>query len=199
MVILKRTLLIIFTLIITTQTFRHVYVKFIEPTDSVLTKYSDKTEKNVYSSKSIEELEKLYKKANLKVIQYEKTHKPIADYYKRERHEPYKSESQIREAIESAETIKKRLFELKFYWLCGLLAFIIGLIVYLKINKWMGVSSLIIGISEMAIWTSPLFRGYGRRVGFENLLNYKLIFSVASFLIMMTLWYISEKVEKQKG
>ncbi len=199
MVKLKRTLLIIFTLIITTQTFRHVYVKFIEPTDSVLTKYSDKTEKNVYASKSIEELEKLYKKADSKVKKYEKAHKPTASHYKRKHREPYKSKLQIREAIESTESINKRLFELKFYWFCGLLALVIGLIVYLKINKWMGVSSIIIGISEIAIWTSPLFRGYGRRIGFENLLNYKLIFSIASFLIMITLWYLSEKVEKQKG
>ncbi len=193
---LKKTFLIIFTLIITTQTFRHIYVKFIEPKSSVLTKYYDDTGKDVYASKSIEELEKLFKEANDKVIKYEKTHKPVKTYNRRS-FEPYKSKNQIERAIESAESINKRLFELKFYWLCGLLALIIGLLIYIKVNKWIGVSSLLIGLSEMAFWTSPLFRGYGRRVGFENLLNYKLIFSVLSFLIMAGLWYLNEKREKK--
>lgn len=196
MKILKRTFLIIFTLIITTQTFRHVYVKFIEPKVSVLDKYKNKTEKNIYLSKNIAELEILYKNVNNKVIKYEINNKPINSYNMRTR-EPYKSKFEIKEAIQSAERINKMLFELRFYWMCGLIAIIIGLIIYIKINKYMGFSTLLIGLFEIATWTSPLFRGYGRQLGLERLLNEKLFFSVLSFLIMLVLWLLNEKINKE--
>ena len=60
---LQITMFILGLLVIGTQTLRHVYVKWIEPTGSVLDAYRDPVEKDISKSNDLDELVAHYKKA----------------------------------------------------------------------------------------------------------------------------------------
>ena len=85
----RTALFVIAFLIIGSQTFRHAYVRWLEPRGSVLDKYAAAGEKQAASAKSLEELAALYDQAHKKVEEYEKTH-PLEDWLARTA--PYASE-----------------------------------------------------------------------------------------------------------
>ena len=204
---LQITLFIIAFIILSTQSFRHVYVKWIEPTGSVLDKYNEEVEKDIESSKTLDELIYVFEEAHKKVEEYEadsvnredkgekkcKNDPFKSPYYNKWEKEPYKSEQKARQAIMRWESRNKMLFELYFYWFCGLLSIIIGILSYQRINTWLGISGIITGFSEMIWWTSPLHRAFGDKGIFEILLNTKLTLSVTSCLLLVILWLFSNK------
>lgn len=126
---LQITLFIIAFIILSTQSFRHIYVKWIEPTESVLDKYNEKVEKDIESSKTLDELIYVFEEAHNKVKEYEadsanrkknietkcKDDPFKSPYYNKWEKEPYKSEQKARQAINLWESRDKKLFELRFY------------------------------------------------------------------------------------
>lgn len=187
------TILIFFSLIISTQTFRHIYTKYFEPQTSVLDKYKDKTDEDIYSSKSIDQLDKLYAKAYKKVIRYNKKHSTPKNNYQMRQKEPYKTKHKISEAIKYEERVVNKKLKILIYCSGGIISVLLGLLVYHFLNKWVGLTSILIGLSELSVWTSPLFRSNRHRIGFEDLLNLKLIFSISALLLIGLLWYIYER------
>jgi len=202
---MRNTLIVLFLiamLISTTQTFRHFYVKFIQPTDSVLDQFKTETESDIDRAKSIDDLVTLYRKAKDEVQKYESdSSNPKIEHRRRKNIEPYKSEIQIKEEIRSREYDQNQLFKLWFYWICGLLSSIIGIIAFKKVNKWLGLSGIIVGFSEMLCWTSPLFHNRLLSQQYEYLLNYKLLFSSVTLVFLAALWLIIEKKDflKEEG
>ncbi len=194
---MRNTLIVLFLiamLISSTQTFRHFYVKFIQPTDSVLDQFKTETESDIDRAKSIGDLVALYRKAKDEIKKYESdSSNPKIEHRRRKNIEPYKSEIQIKEEIRSREYDQNQLFKLWFYWICGLLSTIIGIIAFKKINKWLGLSGIIVGFSEMLCWTSPLFHNRLLSQQYEYLLNYKLLFSLVTLVFLAALWLIIEK------
>src|SRR5436309_2889778 len=99
---LRVTLFVIAFVALASQTFRHGYVRWLEPRASVLDKYNTETEKQITTAKSLDELVALYAAAHAKVEQ-EKAR--AAQTEKDEMHrinaevEPYKSESTLKRAI----------------------------------------------------------------------------------------------------
>jgi len=65
------TLFVIAMLISSTQTFRHIYVKWIQPTSSALDEFKDETSIKAESSKNINELMVSYREAKKAVQNYE--------------------------------------------------------------------------------------------------------------------------------
>jgi hypothetical protein len=191
----QTTLFVIAMLIISTQTMKHIYVKWIEPRTSVLDNFRDTTETAIASSQNIKELETLYAEAYHKVNEYEADKaNPVIETRMRRNVEPYKSQTSIRQAIVTLEMRQKRIFEIKFFWACGLISVIAGALIYGRVNRWLGMSAVLIGFTEMIVWTSPLWRGYGLTVSlFERLLNYKLLLSLTSWLLLITFWLLIEK------
>ena len=65
---LQTTLFVILAVVLATQTFRHVWVKWIEPKGSVLDEFRRPVEKDLAATKSLDELKAMYAKAkaNLK-------------------------------------------------------------------------------------------------------------------------------------
>jgi hypothetical protein len=198
---LQITLFIIGFIVLSTQSFRHIYVKWIEPTSSVLDKYNEKVENDIESSKNLNELEAIYAQAHAKVEKYEADSSNIQiESEEKWDKEPYKSEFKAKQAIEQWESRHRMLFELYFYWFCGLASIILGVLSYRYVNAWIGISGVITGFSEMACWTSPLFRSFGEHGAFDMLLNAKLALSVTSFGLLVLLWLVSNKflVDKTK-
>ena len=197
---MKKMLTVLFILAAltsSTQTFRHIYVKWVEPRDSVLDEFKDDTESNIKDAKDVTKLTELYRDAHLAVKEYESiSSNPKISYREQRTTEPYESERKIKKEIVAREHDQKQLFKLIFYWACGLTSLIVGILVSIKINRWLGVSGIIIGFSEMLCWTSPLFHNRLLSKEFEYLLNYKLAFSVITWVLLIVFWLL---IVEKKG
>src|SRR2546423_651334 len=103
---LQITLFVLAVATLTAQSFRDVYVKWLEPRGSVLDQFRAKTESDVAHARDLAALVALYRDAHEKVQEYEKTHPPATEFgkYELEDREPYKSEAIIRKAIEEWES-----------------------------------------------------------------------------------------------
>jgi hypothetical protein len=58
---------------------------------------------------------------------------------------------------------------------------------------------VIAGTGEMIWWSSPSFNFGGAVSSFETLLNYKLLLSVISLVIVLAIWGLSERVQKSSN
>ena len=196
---LQTTLFVIAFIVIGTQSFRHVYVKWIEPRASVLDAYREPVDTAIASAGSLQELVALYERAHKLVQEYER--KPgnaeVAPY-KRQETEPYASEMKLQSQIEAWEAQTKNIFQLRFFWGLGFLSVLLGLWSYRKWNAWLGMAAIISGFSEMAYWTSPLSRSFGAAPEFERLLGNKLVFSIITWVFLVTLWLLVDKWGKAR-
>ena len=194
---MKSTLTVLFVLamlVSSTQTFRHVYVKWIEPQGSVLDEFKDDTESNIAQAKDLAELTELYRVAYQDVKKAESDpSNPKINYSRNTIPEPYRSEQKIKREILAREHDNEQLFKLVLYWVCGLCSLFAGIVTFTRINRWLGISGIIIGFSEMLCWTSPLFHNSLRSQQFEFLLNYKLAFSTITWILLVALWLLVEK------
>ena len=179
--------------VVSTQTFRHIYVKWVAPTDSVLDQFQSETESKIAEARTLEELVPLYADAKAQVDKYESDPtNPQIETYQRRVTEPYQSEQKLKTEITRREARQRQVAELIFYWAAGFLSILAGLIIYHRMNKWIGISGVLVGFSEMVYWTSPLshlFRG-GE---FEMLLNVKLGLSVGTLGLLVSIWLISSR------
>ena len=197
---LQATLFVLVMLVMTTQTFRHVYVKWIEPKGSVLDEFREPVDKEIAESRSLGELKASYAKAHAAMKAYEQG-KPLEeiDLAKRTNRDAYREETELREAIERVEAQDRSRFELWFYWLCALLSIAIGVVAYARVNPWVGMVGLISGFVEMAVWTSPLWRSRGPQGTFEHLLTLKLVLSCASMGLLVGMWLWNQRRERNRG
>jgi len=192
---LKITLFVLGLLVLGTQTFRHVYVKWIEPQGSVLDAYREDVEEDIAASKDLDELTALYEKARDARKAWEKAN-PEATHQERYTENVIKifaEEGSVEQAIRQVEAQAKSLFDLRFYWICGLLSIAVGLLAYHRINRWLGMAGLITGFTEMAFWTSPLWRAGGPQGEFEKLLTTKLVLSLISLALLIGIWLKSDR------
>jgi len=191
---LQATLFVLVMLVLSTQSFRHVYVKWVQPTGSVLDEFRERVDEDIAASNSLDELKAMYARARAGRKDFEKD-KPLrdVDLAKRTNREVYRSEQELREAIVRVEGQERDLTRLWFYWLCGLLSVVLGLLAYARVNPWVGMVGLITGFVEMAVWTSPLWRSYGPQGSFDRLLTLKLVLSFASMGLLLGLWLYGQR------
>jgi len=196
---LQTTLFVIAFVVLGTQSVRHAYVKWIEPRTSVLHAYRDPVDTAIASATTLQDLVTLYERARNDVRQYErKASNPEVPLHERHSTEPYATESKLREEIENWEARTKNIFELRFFWGLGLLSVGLGVLSRWKWNAWLGMAAIISGFSEMAYWTSPLFR-YRTVPEFERLLGDKLVLSFISWGLLVTLWLLIDKWGKERS
>jgi hypothetical protein len=184
---LRTTLFVVAMTVLVAQTFRDVYVRWMEPRGSVLDRFNTKTEKDISSAQSLDQLVALYASAHQKVLDYEKTSPPKGeeeDYQKKQR-EPYASESKVREAINDWEEKSKEIFELHRFWTAGICALVLA-VVLAKRDRWVAISLVIVAFSEMIYATCPTIRG--PQPEFDRLLVQKIIFSLLSLVLLLLTW-----------
>lgn len=193
---MKTTITVLFLLAVlvsSTQTFRHVYVKWIEPRSSVLDEFRDEVDSNITETESLDELVTLYRNATNEVERYESNlDNPKIDHSKRRHAEPYETQIKIEREISNREFDANQLFKLKLYWACGFVSLLLGIFSFIRVNQWLGLAGVIVGFSEMLFWTSPLFHNRLHSQQFEHLLNYKLLFSVIAWVLLIGLWLLIE-------
>lgn len=188
------TMFVLLMLVLTTQTFRHVYVKWIEPTGSVLDEFREPVEQEIVASDDLAELKARYAKAHAARHASEAS-KPLReiDLERRTGRPVYAEEQELRAAIERVEGHEKARFQLWFYWLCGLASVAFGLLAYTKLDPWVGVVGMITGFVEMTVWTSPLWRSFGPQRTFDQLLTLKLALSAATLGLLVATWLLGER------
>ncbi|MBN1498813.1 MAG: hypothetical protein JW982_01540 [Spirochaetes bacterium] len=192
---LKTVLFVIAAIIITSQTFNHIFVKLIEPRFSFLDNYKDPFEKEIDRAANLKELEKMYKPV------FESMNKIRESNPKYEKSAKYKQLetklNELRNAITSTESILIEKKKLIFYWAFGLFSILAGILTYVKVNPWIGISAVITGFSEMITWTSPLYHSHIQ--GYYELITLKLIFSLITLVLLMAAWILNFKyIDKKK-
>jgi len=183
---LQRTLAIAASLCLGAQTIRHAYLLWLEPRGSVLDKYDRPLKDEIAAAGSLDELLSQYDPVRKEVDRVRAERRaadPKAHFEGDREAEPFKSEAALREAISSWEDRAKEIRALRFYWGVGLALAVAGAIAYLRLNRWLGVTLLIIGFSEIIYWTSPTFLGPATQE-FDRLLVNKLALSVASAVLL---------------
>lgn len=178
-------------LIVAAQTFRHVYIRWIEPRDSVLDQFRERTELEIAASKSLDELASLYGEAKKAVTVEDAKHADATDSeaeYLRRQREPYKSEEQLREAITERESHHRQLRELHYFWWAGSMVALLGFVAYFRINAWFGISLMILGMCEIGWATCPSFRSFGATQEFDRLLTAKVVYSATAVVMLLIAW-----------
>lgn len=182
---------VIVMILVSTQTMRHVYLKWVAPDESVLDQFQTETESEIAAARTLEELIPLYAAAKAKVEAYEADagNLDVAPH-RRQSTEPYESEIKLRKAIEDRERWQRKVVELWFFWVAGAISVAVGILVLSRINAWLGMTGILIGYLEMAYWTSPLLDRHYAGVEFETLLDIKLLLSAITMISLIVLWLL---------
>jgi hypothetical protein len=191
--VLQTTLFIIALLTLLAQTVRHVYVKWVEPTRSVLDKYESPAQGEIKKASSLGDLVKQYDEARKKIPEDENP----AEYSATISRQKAEAET-LRGAIQAWEDKTKQISELRFFWGCGLVLLLLGLLLYKQQYLWLGLTVIITGISEMIWWTSPSFRWGGGSIEFDKLLTNKIAFSLASIILLLITGHVVERLNFMK-
>jgi hypothetical protein len=175
----ERVLAILAALILITQTVRHGYVHWIESRASVLNRYDRPLHGRIAGAASLDELLKLYDPVRQEADRAKEANPEAEDLTT----EPFRSQDQLRQAIQEWETKAKAVRALWFYWLVGLLSLGLGAALYRRGSRWAGLTLEITAFAEFIYWTSPeLFDGHVRE--FDRLLLFKLVLSVVSLALL---------------
>ncbi|HXU35537.1 MAG TPA: hypothetical protein VN937_04185 [Blastocatellia bacterium] len=208
---LQTTLFVVTALILSTQAVRHIYVRCLEPTGSVLDRYEPAVTTDIKKATSLDELVELYDEAHNKVkaadadeeskdpanVSGSKSEvEPYKSLLKSEK-EPYKSESLLKEAIKDWESKTREVFELRYFWFSGVAFLIIGFLCYWKKLPWLGLTLLIAGFSEMIWATSPSFRGTPQSE-FDRLLTNKIVLSLISLVLLLGIGFAVRRIESKR-
>jgi len=187
--VLQKTLFIIALLTLLAQTVRHVYVKWVEPTSSVLDKYESPAQGEIKKASSLGDLVKQYDEARKKIPEDENP----AEYSPTISKQKAEAET-LRGAIQTWEYQTKQISELRFFWGCGLVLLLLGILLYQQQYLWLGLTMIITGISEMIWWTSPSFRWGGSSIEFDKLLTNKIAFSLTSIILLLITGHVVERL-----
>ena len=205
--VLKIIFFLIALTILTTQSIRHVYIRWFEPRGSVLDKYGDKVEADIAASKTLAELEAMYAEAHRKLLELEKQKKPEeppadrseTERYKAELSEKREKEWKLKSAVGQWERNTREIYELRFFWVCGAGLLVIGLLAHRRYKSWLSLAAIKIGFLEMIWWTSPSFRSLGAQAEFDRMLLNKLVLSIVTLAILITVWVASERSERRSA
>ena len=191
-----KTLAIVAFVSLLVQTVRHAYMLWFEPRGSLLDKYDQPVKSEIASAVSLDELLRRYDPVRKQVDELSKTSSRPA--YEQAQKEPYKTEQTLRQAIVEWEEKSKEIRAIRLYSLVAALLFVMGLLVYKKLNRWLGITLLIAAFAEFIYWTSPTFIGPTRE--FDRLLANKLALSIVSLVFLIgAIWFLDIFAEKEES
>jgi hypothetical protein len=202
---LRITLFVIAFVILASQTFRHAYVRWLETRVSVLDKYDTDTDKQISAAQSLHELEQAYDAAYKETKKEEEARRAKGEVesteskYSRERTEAEKKEDRLRQAIQEWESKNKEIRELHYFWVAGLIALVLGMVIYERMERWTGFALVILAFCEM-IWATTLSFHYflSNNHEFDRLLTQKFSFSVVSLVLLIVSWVALRRIEQRR-
>ena len=190
----QTVMFVIAMVLATTQTMRHVYVKWIAPGDSVLDQFQSEVESDIAAARDLDDLVLLYADAKAAVEIYEADpENPKIEPHRMRTTAPYESEIKLKEAIERRERWQRKVGEVWFFWIAGAIGIGVGAFVYRSVNAWLGMSGVLVGYSETLFWTSPLLHRRFDGADFEALLSVKLLLSAITLVSLIAIWLLKAK------
>lgn len=190
----QTVMFVIAMVLATTQTMRHIYVKWIAPGDSVLDQFQSEVESDIAAARELDDLVLLYADARAAVEAYEANpDNPEVEPHRMRTTEPYESEAKLKDAIERRERWQRKVGEVWFFWIAGAIGIAIGAFVFRAVNAWLGMSGVLVGYSEMLFWTSPLLHRRFAGDEFETLLSIKLLLSAITLVSLIVLWLLKAR------
>jgi hypothetical protein len=164
------------------QVVRHIYVRWFEPTHSVLEKYEAHVRGDIRNSRSLAELESRY------AVELKKSggHPPGPAAAISDETAPGTARSavaQLREAIEEWETHEKEIREMRFFYFTGFIALLVAWLISRRF-PWAALSLTILGFSDILWATSPSWRS-GPAAEFQRLLENKVVFSLLAIAFLL--------------
>jgi len=187
-------------LALSAQLVRHVYVRWVEQSESVLHRYEVPVRSEIRDATSLQDLERRYaqevKKARAEAARKppQKPEEPCSDtgYTSPEPEDSADRSSEVlalRSAIGDWENKANEIREVRFFWLCGLAALLLAAVCQWRRWEWPALALVVLGFCEMVWWSSPSFSG-GAQHEFTRLLDNKILFTVLSLLALVVLWGI---------
>jgi hypothetical protein len=183
---LHRTLAILAALFLVIQSVRHAYVLWLAPRSSILDRFDHPLKNEIDKARSLEEVARRYEPLRQDVDRIKKQRleaDPKAQFLDEQDAEPFRSERELREAIQGWEQRACEIHALRFYWLIGLIMAAGGLLLWCRNQAWAATTFLTVAFSEMIYWTTPTFLGGGQE--FDRLVLNKLALSVLSMAILV--------------
>lgn len=119
--------------------------------------------------------------------------------YSRERTEAEKKEDRLRQAIQEWESKNKEIRELHYFWVAGLIALVLGMVIYERMERWTGFALVILAFCEM-IWATTLSFHYflSNNHEFDRLLTQKFLFSAVSIILLLVAWVWLRKQDRRR-
>ncbi len=180
---LVKTLVVLAFVTLTTQTARHAYLLWLEPRGSALDRYEPEAG-SIASAASLDDLLRRYELVHKKADQVRENQlknegrlAAVGDS------DVLKSEIDLSRAIREWEQKSKEIREIRFFWAVGLALLVLGVVLFRKQFRWIGLMLWIAAFSEFIYWTSPTFVGSTREV--DRLLANKLLFTVLSLGLLL--------------
>lgn len=197
---LQITLFLLASLVLLTQTVRHVHLYFFELSsnasalDPFESNYQIKKEVTEERSTKVLVAEFGVTQAKIKELEKDKTKEELEELKKTES-DLYEKNSRLRSEVEDRE---RRLREIRDLWIfcaAGLGFILLGGVFYLKQAVWMGLSLILAGFAELIWWSSPSFSGGGANAEYELLLLNKIVISLISLGLLYLAWYFQARLE----
>lgn len=182
---------------LTAQTLRHAYLRWIQPQDSALEKYNPSFKDKIKKAASIEALDKEYAKAQEEVKKAEEEIKISNRKVNRVTEEPFKTERELKTAIQNWERRSEEIRKTRFFWTCGLVIAIAGSVLFVKWT-WFGLSFVIAGLTQMIWWVSPSFSFNEASAEYHRMLENKFFLSLITLVFVFVLWFLFCKFKMEK-
>jgi hypothetical protein len=196
---LQITLFLLASLVLLTQTVRHIHLYFFElssNTSAIDPFWPDyQVKKEVTEEPSMTALVAEYGMTQSKINALEKgKNKEQLEELRKEEEYLYQKNSKLRDEIESRERRIREIRDLWIFCFAGIVFIILGAVFYLKQASWTGMSLLIAGFSELIWWSSPSFSGGGANAEYELLLINKTVLSLIGLGLLYVAWYFRARL-----
>ena len=182
---LKRILFLVTFIVLVTQTFRHFYYRWLDPSSSALAKYDSQLTREIEKAGSLDVLVARYELVRTQIDSLEST----ASFKSLERverlsHPLYAAEQQLNNAIARWETQSREIFKLRIYFAFGLILVFGGVLYYRNWNPWFGLGLIVAGFAELIYWSSPSLFG-GETLEYMRLLVNKFYLSLTALVVLL--------------
>ena len=185
-------MLIIAVSVLSIQTVRHAYLRWIQPKSSALEKYNPSFKNKIKDAESLEALDAEYAKIKKEVDKADTEVKDAGREANRFNKEPFKTERELKTAIQNWERRSSEIMQTRFFWCCGLILSVAGVLLFIK-SPWIGLSFIIAGVSQMIWWVSPSFRYNEASAEYQRMLENKFFLSLITFVFVIILWILFGK------
>ncbi len=195
--LIERLFLLGALVVLTAQTSRILYVKFLQPRVSLL---DDFDKPAVEPAGSVRELRPLYEEARWRINEREAEASGKPEHLRQALRELYASdyarEAQLRQTILDREQTEARVQALRTLWMWGLGMLAVGLVLIGVGAAWFGFALLAAGFFQMAWWSSG---GLSFMREAEPLLDARLLYSSVTLALLLLIWGAAALLESHRG